>query len=284
MNTIWSEHVQGPLTLYLSRKLRFDDSFRSQYQELFGLDIRERLKILEVGCGPGALAGALHRWYPNAVITALDRDSRFIAFAREQEPGIRFVEGDAAALPFPDHSFDVTISCTVQEHMDPRAFWREQKRVLKPDGVCICISARKSIGLYAGGLAKTEEELRFWNGVTDEEDVFEKYGVGRYWLSESELPLQMEEYGFRNVSTGYVLSALTPDNPGTSGRFAVQMIEAERQSDLEAVLSAHTANADEAIRAINRKYDERLKLYAEGKKQWDTEIAVMMVLRGLNPE
>lgn len=284
MNTIWSEHVQGPMTLFLSRKLRFDDSFRPQYQELFGLDSRERLNILEVGCGPGALAGALHRWYPNAVITALDRDSRFIAFAREQEPGIRFVEGDAAALPFPDHSFDVTISCTVQEHMDPRAFWREQKRVLKPDGVCICISARKNIGFRAACLEKTEEELSFWDSVPDEEDVFEKYGVGKYWLSESELPLQMEEYGFRNVSTGYVLSALTPDNPGTSGRFAVQMIEAERQSDLEAVLSAHAANTDAVIRAINRKYDARLKLYAEGKKQWDTEIAVMMVLRGLNPE
>ncbi len=34
MNTIWSEHVQGIMTLYLSRKLRFDNMFFDQYKSL----------------------------------------------------------------------------------------------------------------------------------------------------------------------------------------------------------------------------------------------------------
>ena len=38
MNTIWSEHVQGIKTLYLSRKLRFDDMFFEQYQRTFKID------------------------------------------------------------------------------------------------------------------------------------------------------------------------------------------------------------------------------------------------------
>ena len=108
MHTMWSDHVQGPMTLYLSRKLRFHDCFRPQYVDK--LQIARKARILEIGCGPGALAAALHRWYPDAQITGIDRDSRFIAFAKEHESGITFVEGDAAALPFPDQSFDVTIS------------------------------------------------------------------------------------------------------------------------------------------------------------------------------
>ena len=61
MNTIWSEHVQGTMTLYLSRKLRFDDMFFEQYKDVFDLDRNAKLRILEIGCGPGALAEAMHR-------------------------------------------------------------------------------------------------------------------------------------------------------------------------------------------------------------------------------
>ena len=72
MNIIWSKYVQGTKTLFYSRKLRFDDMFAKQYKALFDMNEKESIKILEIGCGPGALAGALHRWYPNAEITAVD--------------------------------------------------------------------------------------------------------------------------------------------------------------------------------------------------------------------
>ncbi len=113
MNDIWSRKVQGTKTLYYSRKLRFDDMFSEQYKTLFGLDEKMNIKVLEIGCGPGALAGALHRWYPDAEITAVDRDSEFIRFAKEHESGITFMEGDATSLPFEDNSFDAVISNTV---------------------------------------------------------------------------------------------------------------------------------------------------------------------------
>lgn len=280
MNTIWSENIQGIMTLYLSRKLRFDDRFQSQYQNLFRIDHRRTCRILEIGCGPGAMAGSLHRWYPNAEITAIDRDSRFIAFAKDHEPGILFVEADAAALPFPDDSFDVTISYAVQEHIEPAAFWGEQKRVLRTGGFCICISARRGVTLPAKCLAATEDEKHFWNSIPDGNETLKKYNVGKYWLNESELPLQMAEYGFRNVSTGYSLIELTPDNPGCSDEFAERIIEAERQSDLDAVWNARADDSDKIAAIINRKYNLRRRLYREGIPQWDTLISLSMTVRG----
>ena len=107
MNIIWSKYVQGSRTLYYSRKLRFDDAFREQFKPLFDIDENSNLKILEIGCGPGALAGALRRWYPKSEITAVDRDSEFIRFAKEHEKGITFSEGDATSLSFKDNTFDI---------------------------------------------------------------------------------------------------------------------------------------------------------------------------------
>ena len=280
MNSIWSDYVQGIMTLYLSRKLRFDDLFFKQYDQVFHLDHNKELKILEIGCGPGALAEALHRWYPKAKITAIDRDSNFISFARNNIAGIDFVEGDATHLPFENDYFDVTISNTVQEHIEPTAFWNEQRRVLKTGGVCLCLSARKGFHCTAPCLEITSEEKEFWDSLSQTEDELEKYGVCKYPMSEAELPASMEKHGFMNVTTGYAIIDLTPDATKYSDKMAEAMIEAERLSSLEAINSIQSDHADKAIAAVNRKYDERLELYRAGKKQWDTSVSVTMIIRG----
>ena len=281
MNNIWSDHVQGIMTLYLSRKLRFDDVFFAQYDHLFSLDHNKEMKILEIGCGPGALAEALHRWYPRAQITAIDRDSNFIAFAQKNIKDINFVEGDATHLPFENESFDVTISNTVQEHIEPALFWSEQRRVLKPGGVCLCLSARKGIRCTAPCLQLTSEEIEFWDSLNQLEDELQKYGVGKYAMSEAELPASMEKYGFKCVTTGYTIIDLTPDATKYPKEMAEAMIEEGRQSSLEAIQSVHSDHADKAISAVNNKYDERLRLYRAGKKQWDTTVSVTMIIRGI---
>ena len=280
MNNVWSEHVQGIMTLYLSRKLRFDDVFFEQYNRVFRLDTEANLKILEIGCGPGALAEALHRWYPKAEITAIDRDSNFISFAQDNIAGVTFMEGDATRLPFADNSFDVTISNTVQEHVEPSAFWGEQKRVLKPEGVCLCLSARKGLHCQAPCLEMTKEEKEFWENIPEAESELEKYGVCQYPMTEAELPASMEENGFSDVTTGYAVIDLTPDARKYSSQLAELMIESKRQNDLEAIKSTHHEYCEKVINAVNAKYDERLRLYHEGIKQWDTSVSLTMIVRG----
>mgnify|MGYP002423428248 FL=1 len=281
MNTIWSEHVQGIMTLYLSRKLRFDDMFFNQYKSLFNLNRSAKLRILEIGCGPGALAESLHKWYPNAHITAIDRDSNFISFAKANIAGVDFIEGDATQLPFEDNSFDVTISNTVVEHVEPTAFWEEQMRVLKSGGVCLCLSARKGLCCVAPCLETSEKEKKFWESVPQSEYDLEKFSVCRFPKSESEIPASMEKNGFTNVITGYAIIDLTPDDSKYPPKMSELMIEAMRQNDIEAVWSVHSNHADEMISVINSKYDERIRLYREGIKQWDTSVSVTMIIRGM---
>lgn len=289
MNIIWSKYVQGANTLYYTRKLRFDDLFAEQYKALFDLDVNAPLKILEIGCGPGALAGALRRWYPKAEITAIDRDSEFIRFAREHEEGITFMEGDATALPFEDNTFDVTISNTVSEHIEPSAFYGEQLRVLKPSGICLVLSARRGINVAPSCLAANAFEEAFWKKVGQYDDLMEKYAVCKYPMSEAELPLAMETYGFGDVRTGYATIDLTPDNPKFSSEIAHAMINAGRFTALDAIdavlamMPEHCSveEAEEMKRLTNAKYDKRIEQYESGEKQWNTNVSITMVVRGV---
>ena len=52
-----------------------------------------------------------------------------------------------------------------------------------------------------------------------------------------------------------------------------------RANDLEAIASAHAPNAREAVDAVNARYDERIRLYRAGIRQWDTSVSVTMVVR-----
>ncbi len=289
MNNIWSKYIQGTKTLYYTRKLRFDDMFSQQYKILFNLDIDKQLKILEIGCGPGALAGALHRWYPKAEIFAVDRDSDFISFAKEHEKGIAFFEGDAQNLLFDDNTFDVTISNTVAEHMEPSVFYGEQLRVLKPGGICLVLSSRKGINVMPEWMSLDEYEQEFWKKIEKYDHSNEKYNVCGYPMNEAQLPEAMEKYGFKNVSTGYSIINLTPDNPEVSAAMAHDMINANRYTAVEAIDAAlqnmpnqFTFNEIENMKSItNNRYDLRMKQYERGEKQWDTNVTVIMVVRGV---
>lgn len=289
MNTVWSSYIQSVGTLSASRALRFADCFREEYARAFRMEPGSR--VLEIGCGPGNLAQALARWYPGSRITGIDRDSAFIRYARENTSGAEFLEGDATALPFSDSSFDVTIFNTVAEHIEPGKFYGEQYRVLKEGGICLVLSSRRGIHIPAPCVA---EETEFEKGLWQRADAcfraaHAKYSVCAYPQDEAELPRAMESMGFRNVTTDYVVAALTPDDPRYPREMAHAMIDANRQNELdnaETMLRVAgevvTGDAVERMKTqINARYDHRLRLYDKGIRQWDTDVSVTMVVRGV---
>lgn len=289
MNHFWSDRIQSIGTLDSSRRLRFSDRFQNAYTELFRLE--EGARILEIGCGTGALCRALKRWYPSAEVVGLDRDDAFIDYARERNTGETYRKGDATALPFADGSFDVTISNTVSEHVEPSGFFGEQRRVLRDGGVCLLLSARRGIQHPAACVREESAfEMEIWERVdADFRRAAKENGVGAYALNEMELPAAMEKYGFRDVETHYLAINLTPDDPFYTPEEARDMINANRQNDLdniermESVASGAVSRADRETlaRLVNERYDRRLALYAAGKKQWDVTLGLTMLLRGV---
>ncbi len=287
MNTFWSDCVQGVGTLYTSRSLRFADCFKEKYISAFRISGG---KILEIGCGPGALTKALSRWYPGSDIIGTDRDAAFIEFAKK-ETGLNYIECDAAALPFENETIDVTISNTVSEHIEPSAFYGEQYRVLKKGGVCLVLSVRHSISIDAPCIsAESDLEKRVWGRMSAEYgETVKQAGVGAYAADEREMPLIMERYGFKNISTDYITLSLTPDDNRYPREMAVAMINSNRRNALDNIerfsrtardTEKELAALTELIRLTNQKYDKRIELYERGEKQWDTEVSTVMVLRG----
>jgi ubiquinone/menaquinone biosynthesis C-methylase UbiE len=85
-------------------------------------------RALDAGTGTGAGARVLRKRFPGAEVVGADIAPEMLAEARRLAPGITFVEGDAAALPFDDASFDVVA------HQNMIPFLDEVARVVRPGG------------------------------------------------------------------------------------------------------------------------------------------------------
>ncbi len=91
-------------------------------------------RTLDVGCGEGRLGRALaergHR------VVGLDASPTLAALAREAGGFEEVVVGDAAALPFPDASFDLVVAFMVPQDVDDlEGLLREAARVVTPGGL-----------------------------------------------------------------------------------------------------------------------------------------------------
>ncbi|MFL5840273.1 MAG: class I SAM-dependent methyltransferase [Thermoleophilaceae bacterium] len=90
-------------------------------------------RVLDVGCGAGAALAPVSQIA--AYTVGIEMSAAMAARAREAAPVAEVVEGDAAALPFADASFDVVVSSFVVFFIDdPAAALREWRRVLAPEG------------------------------------------------------------------------------------------------------------------------------------------------------
>lgn len=97
--------------------------------------------VLDLGCGTGTLALEVKRRQPGAEVLGLDADPSILRRARTkaQDAGlaVRFQEGRADDLPFPEQCFDKVLSTLFFHHLDRATrerTAREISRVLRPGG------------------------------------------------------------------------------------------------------------------------------------------------------
>ncbi len=114
-------------------------------------------KVLEVSCGHGGGASYLTRTFEPSEYIGLDLNPSGIRFCKRvhKVDGLRFVQGDAEQLPFPDASFDAVINVEASHcYPDFPKFLSEAARVLVPGGHLQYADFR-----FKNGCTSWEEEL-----------------------------------------------------------------------------------------------------------------------------
>jgi ubiquinone/menaquinone biosynthesis C-methylase UbiE len=102
------------------------------------LELPEGARVLEPGCGSGAISRDLASLPGVGSVTGLDPSPAFLAKARELASGtqnLSFEAGDARSMPFGDSTFDAVVFHTCLTHVpESERALAEAFRVLRPGG------------------------------------------------------------------------------------------------------------------------------------------------------
>jgi len=127
---IWG-HCQVDLSPRYLGATRLKYLFNTLNQEL-----KEKAKLLDIGCGGGAFCRAVKRYFPQFSVTGVDINPQALKIAESMGGGINYIQADVYKLPFKSRSFDAVVSFDVWEHLsDPLKAFAQVYRVLKGGGI-----------------------------------------------------------------------------------------------------------------------------------------------------
>lgn len=293
MNSYWSKYVQKTEELYLSRALKFHKGNIDKWVD--AMQLRDGMKILEVGCAGGLLCHQIKEHLQNTSITGIDFDIGHIEYAKQKTAELNlqceFLAGDATKLPFEENTFDTCYSHTVINFCDPDLFVEEQYRVLKPGG-------RMIIMCVEGAGQKPEE----WIPTDDceEKELFDKIWsaaskndnsrIKRYENRTEKYFEYLSKKGFRDISIDAVaVVKYAPDCDNVNREMALAQINEDRLTEICSVEKAHfmAPNAlteseyQMLIDLINKRYDTKIDRYEKGEKDWEYRIATTILISGI---
>jgi SAM-dependent methyltransferase len=165
------------------------------------IDFTASARVLEIGCGTGAIARALVRQPAVGEVVGVDPSPVFIAKARDLtvgESAIVFEEGDGRALRFPDGDFDAVVLHTTLCHIpEPERVLAEAFRVLRGGG---------TLAVFDGDYATITVALGESDPLQDCIEAVKAAFIHDAWLVRR-LPTLLASVGFdgvRSRSHGYL--------------------------------------------------------------------------------
>ena len=177
---------------------RFSTQLAPQLADFAG--VRDQRRVLDVGCGPGALTVELVRRLGEGAVSAIDPSEPFVAAARDRHPGVDVQLAPAEHIPFADCVFDAALAQLVVHFMtDPVAGLREMSRVTVTDGVvaaCVWDHAGERTPLAT-----------FWQAARElDPDVRDESGLAG--AREGHLGELLEEAGLTSIEETTLVASL----------------------------------------------------------------------------
>ena len=157
----------------------------ARWMERFAAHLPQRrpLTVIDLGSVVGRLTPALADAFGGPVVGVEPADRmRAIAEANAAHPAVRYVRGEAAAMPLPDQSADAVLMFLSLHHVPDRAAAaREIARVLKPGGRLLIrspFSDRMTAGWWQTFFPRALEiERQMFPTLADTAGVFEAVGL-----------------------------------------------------------------------------------------------------------
>jgi ubiquinone/menaquinone biosynthesis C-methylase UbiE len=172
-----------------------------------------RLRVLDLGCGPGITAITLAQQHPDAHVIGLDIAPRMLDIAqRRTGQAVRaaqltrpvpYILADATALPFATDSIDVTTGHSFLYLVpDRNGVLAEAYRVLRPGGRYVSMEPRDG-SVEPGYVRRHWHDLRFLISIA----LWRPYSKYHGRFHEKSFPETLQRAGFKNTGTESVLGS-----------------------------------------------------------------------------
>lgn len=103
--------------------------------------VRPGAEVLSVGCGPGVILNEVSELHPSVRATGIDISADRVQEAiqkNRENLRLKFVRGDAQAMPFPSDSFDLVYSRMLLQYLrEKEKAVAEMARVCRPGGLVL---------------------------------------------------------------------------------------------------------------------------------------------------
>ncbi|WKA56559.1 class I SAM-dependent methyltransferase [Planococcus shixiaomingii] len=207
----WSAEVQR-------LKVQAMMGWEKEYRNLQWFGLKDGMRILEVGCGPGFVMEQLAKQLPNSPITGLDLDENLLKhaeglFDEQAKKNVDFVQASVYGTGLPECSYDFVVARMLFLHLHkPEDAALEMWRVLKPGGRIVIIDIDDGI------FGVVQPDLEEFQSITKKfTDMQGKAGGNR--LIGRSLPRLLQKAGFQEIDLETV--AVHSDLAGVEG-FQVQ--------------------------------------------------------------